>query len=353
MEFAAGFFLVVDLRHGRRVAAVWPSLRPSAGRRILSTNSDPLVSTVGRRRSISGADPDARSVTARVRWVAIDVAAPWKSRRCPYAEPANDVGGVLTNPSIADKHRMTYRPADSVTPAFAVGHADDDSVDDDLPQAVADTISDLFDTPRARGWIHVCSTATAIVAGAALVPAAWTTVSPKAGWATLVYARGIVAMFGISAAYHRVHWHSPAAEMWMMRVDHSVIFVFIAASYTPFALLAMPERTGAEVMTLVWSGAAAGVDPEDVVALGAALGRPAAVSAARLHRDLVRRDTGRRRGSGCRRHCWSPAVCSTTSGPCSTACAGRTRGRIRSATTSSSTPSPRPRHCATTPRRGA
>ncbi len=190
--------------------------------------------------------------------VAIAVLTAQKSRQWPYAGSANDVGGVLTNPSIADKHRMTDRPADSPAPAFTVGHADD-SAEDDLPQVVADTITDLLHTPRARGWIHFYSAATAIVAGAALVPVAWITVSSKAGLATLIYAVGIVAMFGISAAYHRVHWRSPAAEKWMMRVDHSVIFVFIAASYTPFALLAMPERTGAEALTLVWVGAGAGV----------------------------------------------------------------------------------------------
>ncbi len=161
---------------------------------------------------------------------------------------------------------MTYRPADMPAPVFVAGHAAafDTPVGaaegaDDLPRAVADTITDLLDRPRARGWIHFYSAATAIVAGAALVPIAWLTVSPKAGWATLIYALGIVAMFGISATYHRVHWRSRAAQKWMMRLDHSVIFVFIAASYTPFALLAMPERTGAEVLTLVWVGAATGV----------------------------------------------------------------------------------------------
>ncbi len=150
---------------------------------------------------------------------------------------------------------------------WALSHADDAAitgpvetvVDDDMPQVVADTITDLLDTPRARGWIHFYSAATAIVAGLALVPVAWITVSPKAGWATLIYAVGIVAMFGISAAYHRVQWRSAAAMKWMMRIDHSVIFVFIAASYTPFAMLAMPPHTGAEALTLVWTGAAAGV----------------------------------------------------------------------------------------------
>ena len=45
----------------------------------------------------------------------------------------------------------------------------------------------------------------------------------------------------------------------MKRLDHSAIFVFIAGSYTPFALLAMPPRTGAEVLAIVWTGAVAGV----------------------------------------------------------------------------------------------
>jgi hemolysin III len=45
----------------------------------------------------------------------------------------------------------------------------------------------------------------------------------------------------------------------MKRLDHSLIFVFIAGSYTPFALLAMPNHTGTEVLIVVWTGAAAGV----------------------------------------------------------------------------------------------
>lgn len=127
------------------------------------------------------------------------------------------------------------------------------------PVGAPHPVSAFVGAPRARGWIHVYSAAAAILAGTALVPIAWVTVSPRAGWATLVYCLGIVAMFGTSAAYHRVHWRSPTAQKWMMRVDHSAIFVFIAASYTPFALLAMPAPTGAEVLTLVWAGAATGV----------------------------------------------------------------------------------------------
>ena len=133
------------------------------------------------------------------------------------------------------------------------------TVDDDFPQVLADTVADVLGRPRARGWIHVGSAAGAIVAGAVLVSVAWIAASPKAGWATLVYTAAIVAMFSVSAIYHRVHWNSPAAEMWMKRVDHSLIFMFIAGSYVPIALLAMPSRTGSQLLTVVCIGAAAGV----------------------------------------------------------------------------------------------
>lgn len=122
-----------------------------------------------------------------------------------------------------------------------------------MPAADADV------RPSARGWIHVVAAAVAVVAGAALVAVASIAGSPRAGWAALVYAAAIVAMFTVSATYHRVRWVSAAAEKWMMRVDHSAVFVFIAATYTPFALLAMPPHVGAELLTIVWTGAAAGV----------------------------------------------------------------------------------------------
>lgn len=113
--------------------------------------------------------------------------------------------------------------------------------------------------PRFRGWIHVYSTAVAIVAGATLVAVSWAVASTRAGLATLVYAAAIVAMFAVSATYHRVRWNSKITEKWMRRLDHTMIFVFIAGSYTPFALLAMPPRDGHLVLWIVWCGAAAGI----------------------------------------------------------------------------------------------
>src|SRR6201989_188402 len=84
-------------------------------------------------------------------------------------------------------------------------------------------------------------------------------VSKRAGHATLAYALAIVAMFAVSAIYHRVHWESADARSWMRRLDHSMIFVFIAGTYTPFALLDIRPSTGHQVLAIVWGGALAGV----------------------------------------------------------------------------------------------
>jgi hemolysin III len=151
---------------------------------------------------------------------------------------------------------MTYRRADPIAASSVRDPVA--PVVDDLPQGLADTVAELIGKPRARGWIHLCSAVTATVGGLALVSVAAITSSQKAVLATLIYTVTIVAMFSVSAIYHRKHWHNPVALKWMKRLDHSAIFVFIAGSYTPFVLLAMPPRTGVEVLGVVWAGALAG-----------------------------------------------------------------------------------------------
>lgn len=113
--------------------------------------------------------------------------------------------------------------------------------------------------PRARGWIHLWSFGASLVCGAVLVALAASTVSVRAAVGTAIYGATISAMFGVSALYHRRTWHSLRARTWMKRADHSMIFLFIAGSYTPFALLAMPPTTGYWVLAVVWTGALAGV----------------------------------------------------------------------------------------------
>jgi hemolysin III len=130
---------------------------------------------------------------------------------------------------------------------------------EDLPEAIADGVAEVLGKPRARGWIHLYSAIVAVICGAALVSVSWAGDSSRAGIATLIYTLTIVAMFAVSATYHRVHWHSPTKRKWMKRADHSMIFVFIAGSYTPFAVLALPEQDGRLLLWIVWSGALAGV----------------------------------------------------------------------------------------------
>ncbi len=155
--------------------------------------------------------------------------------------PAARTGDAL-NALISDEYHVPSRRTDPTAASEITGPPA--PVVDDLPQGLADTVADLIGRPRARGWIHLCSAVTATVGGLALVSVAAIASSPRAILATLIYTVTIVAMFSVSAIYHRKHWHNPVALKWMKRLDHSAIFIFIAGSYTPFALLAMPPRTG-------------------------------------------------------------------------------------------------------------
>ncbi|SBS78560.1 conserved membrane hypothetical protein [uncultured Mycobacterium sp.] len=130
---------------------------------------------------------------------------------------------------------------------------------EDFPEAVVDAAAQFLGKPRARGWIHVYAAFIAFIAGAALISVSWALEGSRAGLATLVYTVTIVAMFAVSGTYHRVNWKSASARKWMKRADHSMIFIFIAGSYTPFALLALPERSGLILLAIVWGGALAGV----------------------------------------------------------------------------------------------
>ena len=141
-------------------------------------------------------------------------------------------------------------------PQFVAGRT---TIDFNGTGRFAESEAGLLSKPLLRGWIHLYCACAALVAGSLLVAVSWTVASPRAGYATLAYSLSIVAMFAVSAAYHRVSWASTAARNWMRRLDHSMIFVFIAGTYTPFAMLNMPRSTGHQVLAIVWGGALAGV----------------------------------------------------------------------------------------------
>jgi hemolysin III len=110
-----------------------------------------------------------------------------------------------------------------------------------------------------RGWLHFWSLVVAVLAGTALVAVAGAIKGVTAALATAVYGVAMLGLFGISALYHRRTWHTPRSRAVMRRLDHSMIFLFIAGTYTPVAVLAMTPSTARWVLGVVWSGALAGV----------------------------------------------------------------------------------------------
>ena len=110
--------------------------------------------------------------------------------------------------------------------------------------------------PRLRGVSHQWAFFVALVAGIVLVIAA---PSGRATFAALVYAISVVAMFGASALYHRIDWRSLTARRWMRRLDHSMIYLLIAGTYTPFALLLLDGGLARAVLIAVWGGAVLGI----------------------------------------------------------------------------------------------
>ena len=109
--------------------------------------------------------------------------------------------------------------------------------------------------PRLRGVSHQYAFFVALAAGAALVVLAR---GGEARAAVAVYALSLCAMFGASALYHRIDW-PPRPRAWLRRLDHSMIYVLVAGTYTPFALLVLAPALGWAILGVVWAGALAGV----------------------------------------------------------------------------------------------
>ncbi|WP_022924444.1 PAQR family membrane homeostasis protein TrhA [Serinicoccus marinus] len=109
--------------------------------------------------------------------------------------------------------------------------------------------------PHLRGWLHLVMVPVAVVSGAVLVALA---PSAPAGAAALVFAITAVLLFGTSAVYHRGRW-SPRVARVLKRWDHANIFLIIAGTYTPFAVLLLPTPQTRLLLWVVWSGALAGV----------------------------------------------------------------------------------------------
>jgi hemolysin III len=121
-----------------------------------------------------------------------------------------------------------------------------------------------FDTPRdlgkpkMRGWLHTYAFFVAAVCGIVLCSLAATRPGIAPLVSVAIYSLTVCGLFGVSALYHRRIW-SPRGYQLMRRLDHSMIFIFIAGTYTPFSVLLLTPSQARVILAVVWGGALAGV----------------------------------------------------------------------------------------------
>lgn len=109
--------------------------------------------------------------------------------------------------------------------------------------------------PTWRGWIHAGTFPLTIAAGIVLIVLAD---GPAAKWSSAVFMLTSMMLFGISALYHRFNW-KPRTKVMLKRFDHANIFLLIAGTYTPLAVLALPPSKGILLLAMVWGGTFLGI----------------------------------------------------------------------------------------------
>ncbi|MDE3086241.1 MAG: hemolysin III family protein [Acidobacteriota bacterium] len=119
---------------------------------------------------------------------------------------------------------------------------------------------EVGDRPVLRGWLHLGAVVAMAMGGPLLAARA---ANPGEAAALAVYSLSMVALFGVSAAFHRIRWR-PTARRRMRRADHATIFFGIAGTYTAVAVLALAGWAEILVLTLVWAGAAVGISVRQV-----------------------------------------------------------------------------------------
>lgn len=119
--------------------------------------------------------------------------------------------------------------------------------------AVSETIADI--KPRLRGWLHATMAPLALAAFIVLIVLSPT---PATRIGSIVFALSAILLFTVSGIYHRGTW-SPRTWAFLRRFDHANIFVLIAGSYTPFALLFLHGGAQMTLLLVVWVSALAGM----------------------------------------------------------------------------------------------
>jgi len=117
-------------------------------------------------------------------------------------------------------------------------------------------VARIAEKPRFRGSLHHAAAWYALGSGSVLVAMAS---SARAAVAAAIYSLSLVALFTVSAVYHKVNWQSVVARARMRRADHASIFILIAGTYTPISILGIGGSDGRRLLISIWIGAAAGV----------------------------------------------------------------------------------------------
>ena len=124
---------------------------------------------------------------------------------------------------------------------------------DHLADNLAEVAADI--KPRLRGWLHLVNAPLTLAAGIVLI-ALSPTAETRLG--STIFAGSALVLFTVSAIYHRGTW-SPRVHDALKRFDHANIFVLIAGSCTPFALLLLDGAEQWAMLGITWGGALTGV----------------------------------------------------------------------------------------------
>jgi hemolysin III len=121
------------------------------------------------------------------------------------------------------------------------------------PEPVAEVIRLV--KPRLRGWLHAAMAPLSLVAGIVLI---WLAPTPASRVGGAVFLAASVLLFGTSGLYHRRTW-SPRGNAVLRRLDHANIYIFIAATYTPLALLLLTGTSRVALLVSIWTAALSGL----------------------------------------------------------------------------------------------
>ncbi|WTI72059.1 hemolysin III family protein [Streptomyces sp. NBC_00728] len=138
------------------------------------------------------------------------------------------------------------------------GSRDDQATGNAHPvAALVERATDLVEPikPQLRGWLHAGMVPASLIAGVVLICLART---QQAVVACAVYAVTAWMLFATSAIYHRGTW-GPLGEALLRRLDHANIFLIIAGTCTPLAVLLLPPGQQSVLLWIVWAGALVGI----------------------------------------------------------------------------------------------